>query len=444
VDEEAEDALVLKIPAGKWLGGRMWLMWLATFAIALRLALWALVGPVVPVADDQREYLGLRDGLLHSGRYLSPLTGDPTAFRDPGWPAFLALIARAGASSVPAIVAVQLLLSVIGGVLLVAATRRAAGEEVARLAAVLFLLHLSFASYFLCVYTETLAFLVFAAFVWACVTWRAHERRMGAIAGGVFAGALGLVRFSALPLAAGFAIGAVTRRRVAPGPWILAALASSLVIGVWCARNHAVLGTWAPNTNGAMNFYIGNNEHTPIVHGYRAMLDSVVWAPFAGLSERARSTSATRLALTYIREHPALTLVRVGARLLDALEPDRIFIGVARRGQFPARSPTLLTLLGLAMIAVTLIPTTLALSAVFRPPDHALARAGVGAFVGALAIQAVTIAHSRLTQPGWLALIPAAALAWMELLAGNRRRIRAVAIAGTILGGLALRQFILR
>lgn len=412
--------------------------------VVVRLVLWAATGAPAPVADDQHDYLSLRDGLLATGRLLAPATGLPTAFRDPGWPAFLAALAAVAGRSIHAIVLAQVLLQAITGALLVDLARRSLGTRAARVTAVLYLFDLSFATYTLFVYTESLAALALVAFAWSHVALGARQAPRGAAAAGALAGALGLVRASALPLAPAFALGSASIEPVRARAWIIAGLAMGLVLGAWSARNHAALGTWSLNTNGAMNAYIGNNEHTPLVHGYRAMTDSAVWQPFAGLSESARAARASRLAWAFVRSHPGLSALRALARLPDALEPDRMFLGLARRGQFPARPSGLLMLLGLAILVATLVPMVLAFSAVLAPPAHPIARAGAATFSAALLLQALTIAHPRFTQPAWLLLLPGAAVAWVELRAGNRARLVATAVSALALGAIAVRQFVLR
>jgi len=415
--------------------------------VGVRLLLWALVGPVSPIADDQREYLGLRDGLLEHGRYLSPFTHAPTAFRDPGWPAVLAGVAVLAGRSVTAIVLAQVLLQALTGVLLVDLARRTAGASAARVTAVLFALHSSFATYTLFVYSESLATLALVAFAWGWTVLGA--RAGGGAAAGTLAGALALVRAAALPLAPAFVAGEALvgvraeRESGRARTYLVAALTAVLALGAWCARNHAVVGTWSPNTNGAVNVWIGNSPWTPVVHGYRSMTDSAVWAPLAGLAEAERARRALALAGAEVRAHPGRALLRALGRVPDALEPDRIFLGVAKRGQFPARDPRLLAALGLAILALTLVPTALALSAVLAPPAGALPRATAGAFLAALLVQVVSIAHPRFTLPAWMLLLPAASMAWDELRAGHRPRLVPTVVAVLVLGAIALRQLAL-
>jgi hypothetical protein len=416
--------------------------------VAIRLLLWALAGPVTPVADDQLEYLGLRDGLLDHGRFLSPFTHLPTAYRDPGWPAFLALVAAIAGRSVASVVLAQVLLQALTGVLLVDLARRVGGVRAATVTAVLFALQLSFATYTLFVYAETLATSTLVAFAWGWTVLEARARTGGAVAAGALAGALALVRASALPLAPAFAAGGSgsgsgKKTRRAPA-YLLAGFATALVLVAWCARNVAAVGSFTPNTNAAVNLWIGNSPGTPLVHGYRAMTDSSVWAPLAGLDERARARRALELTAAEVRAHPGRAVFRALARLPDALEPDRIFLGVAKRGQFATRAPGVLIAIGVVIGLTTLMTNVLALSAVLAPPPGAFPRAAAWAFVAAVLVQVLTLAHPRFTQPAWILCLPASALAWIELRVGHRPRIRATAVAAVVLVAIALRQFILR
>jgi hypothetical protein len=168
-----------------------------------------------------------------------------------------------------------------------------------------------------------------------------------------------------------------------------------------------------------------------------------VWAPLAGLDEATRAARALSLAGGEVSAHPGRAMSRALARVPDALEPDRIFLGVARRGQFPARDPRLLTALGLAIALVTLVPMVLALSSVLVPPPGALPRAAAAAFVAALLVQVLTIAHPRFTQPAWILLVVPSAMAWAGLRAGNHARLVATVSAGLVLAAIALRQLTL-
>jgi hypothetical protein len=225
------------------------------------------------------------------------------------------------------------------------------------------------------------------------------------------------------------------------GSWIAAALLALLPIGLWCVRNEIRVGRFTPNTNGAVNLYLGNNIHTPLVYAYRAMNDSAAWAPLLPLGETARADEALRRVTAYASRQPGRMLLGMVMRIPDALESDRILLGVARRGQFPQRPPRLLLVIAGVVLFVTLVPTTLAVACAINPPDHWLAHAGRWALIGTVLTQAITIAHSRFTLLAWLALLPGAAITWERLRSGDRATRNAVFVSTAVVFALLVRQW---
>jgi hypothetical protein len=153
---------------------------------------------------------------------------------------------------------------------------------------------------------------------------------------------------------------------------------------------------------------------------------------------------AWRLALENVITNPGHVVTRALLRILDALEGDRMLIGVARRGQFPERPRGFVFAIGALVILVTAVPTLLALATVLSPGSHWLASIGRWMLLGLLVTQVLTIAHSRYSMPGWILLLPGAALMVERLQRGERRARIAVVIAGLILGVVWARQILLR
>lgn len=409
-------------------------------ALGVRLLLWVVLGHVTPIQDDQRDYLALAGQLSATGHFSDPLTGLPTAYRDPGFPAFLRAV-LGGGDALWRIWAAQILLSSAAGVFLCLAAQLAMGEGAGWLSALLFLTRVDLATYSFMAYTETLSFFSFALLLYALARSDV-DRRGGSPVMAVIAAASGVLTraatvISILGLAAAAARWGRSTRRVAA----IAVAAALLATIAWSARNWQTVGIFTPNTNGAMNLYLGNSPHTPLVHGYWS--DSIISRPLLGLSEAARVRVSVGLVRDYVVTQPRRAALGVIMKIPDALELDRIFIGVSRRGQFPDRSPRLLLLLGIAIAMSSAIPMVLGLATVLNPGGHWLARAGQWAFLGILFTQSLTVAYPRYTEPAWVALIPGSALLVQRLARRERGAIIAVAIAALILFPVWMRELAL-
>ena len=222
----------------------------------------------------------------------------------------------------------------------------------------------------------------------------------------------------------------------------LAALLVTLTL--WSARDLHAVGVFAPNTNALINLYLGNNPHTPLVHSYRAMNDSLVWEPLRGLGEAERARASLRLATAEVRARPGRALLRAALRLPDALEFDRTLLGVAKNGQFPERAGAWLVWIGALVALATTLPLALVVAMVFAPGSSAVARAGRGAFVALLLVQMASIAHSRFTLPLGVALLPGAAQLGERVLAGEPSARRALWIAAAVLAVVFAREILIR
>jgi hypothetical protein len=413
-----------------------------TVALALRAGLGIALGPSEPVLDDQREYLALRDVIRSTGDLRHPETGRPTALRDPGYPVFLALADAIGVRSTPAIYALQALLSSVTVALLFFVTHRALGARAGAASAALGLGYIVYASYSFYVYSETFATFLLVSLLWSSSVWIRRPTLPAQLMTGSVAAALLLTRFAMVGVVAGVLAALLAARRPVRqwGLIMIVPLAASLV---WCARNAAVVGVFAPNSNGAWNFYLGHHPSTPLVHSYRAMYDEALGESLPKSPESARVRAARESALEHIRSHPGRAALRTVLRIPDALELDRQLIGVARRGQFPERSArSLWVIAGLAALASAPL-LILGFASALGPTSHWLVRAGHWSLWGAVAIQALTIAHARFTVPAWVAIVPAAA----AFVAGGAARSAPgrwrVVAAGVVLGGIWLRQLLL-
>jgi hypothetical protein len=420
---------------------RPWLLALVVFLAALlvRLLLWAALGPPHLIAgEDQQEFLRIRDLLLAMGRFLDPDTGLPLARRDPGYPVFLAMLRLLGLGSTDGLWMAQGVLSAATGVFLCVAAWNAAGPRAARVVSVLFLLQASFASYTFIAYSETLACCAAAALLLALARWHRRSTAPAQLSAGGLAAITVLTRCTSL-LGILAAIAATARAHPA---WrrscALGAAALLVPLSAWSLRNQVRVGVPFLNTTGVFQLYMGNSPDAPMVHSHRA--GNAGWDSLAARPDHERAGVAWRLAGQSLMREPWRLVRRAGGRVFDALEGDRMLIGVARRGQFPERPAAWVTAVGMLVIAVTAIPCTLGLATVIHPGPHWLALAGRWAFLGLLVTQVLTIAHSRYTMPAWILLLPGGALMVERLRAGETSARWAVAAAAVILATVMARQ----
>jgi GT2 family glycosyltransferase len=422
-------------------GGPAAALRLFALAIGVRLVLWLTLGAPRPLAGDQAEYLALRDGLLATGRFLDPSTGQAMAFRDIGYPAFLALLGRLGLGALPFLWLAQILLSSLAGVLLFAALRRASGSHAARSLAWLFLLQLSLATYCFMAYTETLVCFLCCALVYALVRWRERPDAARQALAGAAGAACFLTRAACVLGGACVILTAAAGRGRAGRAWALGVVVLAVPLLLWTARNAAVVGVPSLNTAGVFNVYQGNNPDAPMVHSYR--IDTPAGELMRGKSDAERSRLAWRLTTQYALHHPGQMVARGLLRIPDALEADRMLIGLARRGQFPDRPAPFPFVVGVLLLLATGVPTLLGLAAALSPGDHWLGVAGRWMLVGTLLTQVLTVAHPRYTLPAWIVLLPAAALMVERLARGERSARVAVGAAALVLAAVWIRQAIL-
>ena len=409
----------------------------------MRLILLAIVGSPNPfIGDDQQDYLGLSDQLVATGSYRDPRTLELTAYRDPGYPSFLAVLSLVGVEATQTIVVVQIMLSALTGALLVRVAGLVSGSNAARGAGMLFLLHAAFATYPLFIYPETLFCALLGLILLALQWWmRSGNIAAQSVVGVLVAVAL-LTRFAAslgIALLVGSTI--LSRPRLRTSTWWLILLIPALTVFGWSWRNYHAVGSFAPNTSGAVNVYLGNNSLDESSRPGGGSEDLGVWDPLEALSEGKRPARSIQLAFGFFRDHPAMAFKQVLTKVPESLEFDRMFIGLSRRGEFPARTERLLLTVGALVALMSLVPYAMCLSAAFRPESDWLWRGAILFGLGILAVEIMTVAHSRYSMPGWMALIPSAGMYLSRFDWTDSRYQRSAMLAASILLLVWLRQF---
>jgi 4-amino-4-deoxy-L-arabinose transferase-like glycosyltransferase len=270
----------------------------------------------------------------------------------PLYPVFLAGVFKLGGDLTSARLA-QAALAVVTLAFAFAAANEALGRKAAVAALGLGALYLPAAYYDTQILTETLFALPLAAGFYCLVrAWRAGgaAQIVAFAAAGVSFGAAALIRTVALPAALALgaylllAGGAWRRRLARTTSFVLGAL---LVLACWSGYVYARTGRIVVvDTSGPAIFYIGNNERTPFHHAWRALDDPASSAPLREALQPevdgfALAASYRRAAVRYVVSHPLEAGARLPGKILDFLEPERLFAGSFVAGRVPDLAPGL-------------------------------------------------------------------------------------------------------
>jgi hypothetical protein len=417
-------------------------------SLFLRLLLWGVVGTPNPdIGDDQSHYLSIRSDLVDHGELLDPTSGRPTAYRDPGYPALLALLLWAGLESAIWIFLLQTFLAAATGAVLVWLAGRVYDSRAAAITGALFISYFSFAPYTLLVYPEVLTGFLLALLFAELQRWTVRPSLRSQVLVGTIAGAVLLSRF-AIGVGLGLAVlsAIVATGRLRSRTWIVMALIPCFVVLAWCWRNERTVGAFVPNTNGAVNVYLGNNPTLLEEPAADSEAGAGVWEPLLGLSEAEWGQRSIELVREFFVQHPGEAIQVLLAKVPAILEFDRMFLGVARLGQFPERSPMFLLIVGAVIALVSAGPLVAGLAAVLSRPLAprdwfwpTVVAFGAGVFL----VQLATVGHSRYSTPAWLLLLPVSG-AFLARFRWSDRRDRVALLASAAILGVVWAREVLR
>jgi 4-amino-4-deoxy-L-arabinose transferase-like glycosyltransferase len=318
---------------------------LLLLALAVQLA-FVLALADAPLNADEAEYVTAARRLA-GGRGLTAPDGQLYVHRHPpGYVAFAAAIFYAG-GGVLAVRLAQAVVAVLTLGLVYAMARGEFGSRTATAALLAGALYLPAAYYSTKVLTEapfTFA-LVLGIYLLARGTRGAPRYRWLALAGITF-GAAALVRSVAFPVALALALflalGRDGSRRARLAGAATFACGLLVVLALWSGYVFSRTGrVVATDTNASAVLYIGNNPRAPYHHTWKALEDPASCAPLlevaaAGEDGFRVAAKYRREALQYIATHPAQTALRSIGRLLDMLEPERLFAATYAAGRIPA------------------------------------------------------------------------------------------------------------
>lgn len=307
------------------------LLGVLALAFTVRVA-WILLIPTTPIADFA-EYDRLGWQLASEGVYAN-LSGQPTAYRPPGYPFLLALLYRVVGHQPLAARLFNAGVGTLTCLLLFQLTVRSGLRRLALPVTALYALYPTAIYYTNLLATEVLFTFLFVAIilVWLEFTEIQPAPRLTAIRHtaltlgfGGLSGMAALVRPVILPVLGLFLLFRIRQIRSVPHIWqllVLSLAALLVVVMPWTYRNYRVSGRLVLiSTNGGVNFFVGNNLSATGEYFFPA--DS----PFAGLSEWEMGRASWKAGTDFIRNHP-LQFIRtclIKALRLFSLEWDAFF-----------------------------------------------------------------------------------------------------------------------
>jgi hypothetical protein len=304
----------------------------ALFLLAFVVRLYAAAGYAVEPTADAADYHRLAVGLAAGRGYVSE-DGLPTAWRPPGYPAFLACVYAAAGPSVGAAAAAQAALGALTALLLAAFGGAVAGRREGLLAGLLAAVYPGFFWLPRLLLSENLALFLLPAALWAAAALAVEWRPWRALLLGLLLGVGTLVRgpnilFTAvllLWLAAHFwRRGREWRRGLAA--LALASAGFAAVLLPWAARNYLVFhkpvlvatqdgmglyaSFWPPRKNGR-----------PVWGALPGAEDPAVAEAGRAGDEVAVSGRLRQVALERLREHPGHFFRVIPSKLVSLAAP---------------------------------------------------------------------------------------------------------------------------
>ena len=268
----------------------------AVLLLGLVLRLLAIRSPERPLVFDERDYSALSTTLAHSGAYSE--AGHPTAYRAPGYPAFLASvqILTHRSDPRPARIAQAVLDESSACVLYLIALPW--GSTAALLSAAIWSFYPPAVVYARLLYPETL--FTFLLLLWLLLATRLRrERAWEKIALGAGVGLLALVKTEAAFLLLTVPAGALIRGAHAR-VFALFLLGGALALMPWVIRNTRVMGAPVLVTSAGPVFLIGN--HPRATGGYSPDVPDSMLPRSTG--EVAASRESFRGATRFISANP--------------------------------------------------------------------------------------------------------------------------------------------
>ncbi len=262
-----------------------------------------------PLVSDALVYHELAGPLAESGSYA--FDGKVTAYRPPGYPAFLAAVYLVSSSSVFWVRVVQAMADVVTCLLIFRVARRLAQPRSALTAAALYAVYLPAVLYSQVLLSETLFTMLLILLVDRLTGEGGDPRRV--LFPGLLIGASAYVKpvMAVFPLALlVYDLRRGVRAKTAVRHGVLLLLVVCLVMSPWIVRNYLVFRAPLFSTNAGVNLWIGNN---PGATGGFKVPEGLNLLEIE--DEYRRNALAFRDAIEYVREQPLDALKLIPAKL---------------------------------------------------------------------------------------------------------------------------------
>jgi len=252
-------------------------------------------------APDEPEYLEIAQHIW-SGQGFA-LDGAPTGYRDMLLPYLIAGVMTVSGGDFKPIFYVQLVLSLLTGLLLYQVARARFSEAISYLVLTVWMLYPATALFTSLLLTETLFVFWWVLAIWLHDRLDAHGYRVGdALLLGGTLGLLCLTRAAgAILLATVFAYVLFIRyetplaQRAKAVSFVL--IGALLLMLPWMVRNQMVMERFALNTNGGINLLIGNNPYGNGAYQFDDRVQAII--PIEARTEAQRDVAANHAAREY-------------------------------------------------------------------------------------------------------------------------------------------------
>lgn len=275
-------------------------------ASVIRLVYIAYLDPEVHWPDE-RDYIQLSENLAKGRGYT--LQGQPTAFRAPGYPLFLAPWSFLEMWSVTLIRVLHVLLGAVIMVLAFMLTRRFFSTSAANVVVWI----ISFYPYYIFLTGTVLSEVWFMVLLLGCtfllLLYTEKKSQPLILVSGLLMGAAVLTRPSALALALAAVLWILTvKRKLSWDVILLFILGLFVVVFPWTLRNKIVFNTFDITLNTGRNLWLGNNEQTTINSGSDIPMPPDLQQVIEKSSEPVADDIYKQRALSFIKKHPVQTV----------------------------------------------------------------------------------------------------------------------------------------
>ena len=285
----------------------------------IRLAYISCLDPVVHWPDE-KDYMQLGINLAQGRGYT--LEGEPTAFRAPGYPVFLAPWSLIKGWSVTSIRLLHLLVNAVIMLLVFMLAERFFSEFTAWIAVWIVALYPYYIFLTGTILSELWFILLLLAATYLILLYREKYSKMILLFSGFLMGGCILTRPSAVVLAAAGILWLLCGATVKKMHVFLFVLSLVLIVLPWMIRNKLVFDTYSLTTNSGRNLWLGNNEHTTLNSGSDIEMPDKLRHLIENSTEAQADLIFKKHALSFIKDQPLKTVFLWLGKGLALWRPD--------------------------------------------------------------------------------------------------------------------------